>query len=198
MSQYRRNLKQHNLERPSSSKEIQAVLEVLLHTGIYPEAVNSIVYDGFFQEIIDIWRHMKNMLSHNSCFRIAALEKLKDLESLDLSQNKLSGKIPPQLASLTFLEALNLSYDQLEGSLPQSNQFNTFSNDSYKGNPRLCGLHLSRKCDEVGVPMPLPKKDVDSWVDGISVWKIALIGYGSGLVIGLCMGYTVLNEFGNI
>ncbi|XP_022733590.1 receptor-like protein 12 [Durio zibethinus] len=127
-----------------------------------------------------------------------ALENLKDLESLDLSQNKLSGKIPPQLTSLTFLEALNLSYNQLEGSIPQSNQFNTFSNDSYKGNPRLCGPPLSRKCNEVGVPVPHPKKDVDSWVDGMSVWKIALIGYGNGLVIGLWMGYTVPNEFGNI
>ncbi|XVE84707.1 hypothetical protein DITRI_Ditri17bG0034900 [Diplodiscus trichospermus] len=126
-----------------------------------------------------------------------ALENLKDLESLDLSQNKLSGKIPPQLASLTFLAALNLSYNQLEGSIPQSNQFNTFSNDSYKGNPALCGPPLSWKCNEVGVPLPAPKEDEDLWVDGISCWRIALMGYGSGLVIGFCIGYTVLNELEN-
>ncbi|WRX20509.1 Leucine-rich repeat - like 10 [Theobroma cacao] len=126
-----------------------------------------------------------------------ALENLKELESLDLSQNKLSGKIPPQLTSLTFLSALDLSYNNLEGSIPQSNQFNTFSNDSYRGNPRLCGPPLTRKCKEAGVPPSSPGEDADSLVDGITDWKIVLIGYGCGLVIGLCIGYTVLNEMGN-
>ncbi|XVE84699.1 hypothetical protein DITRI_Ditri17bG0034300 [Diplodiscus trichospermus] len=139
-------------------------------------------------------------LSQNSFFGQIplALENLKDLESLDLSQNKLSGKIPPQLATLTFLAALNLSYNQLEESIPQSNQFITFSNDSFKGNPRLCGPPLLRKCNEVDATgPPAPRKDEESWVDGISCWEIALIGYGSGLMIGFCIGYMVLNEFGN-
>ncbi|XP_022722585.1 probable leucine-rich repeat receptor-like protein kinase At2g33170 isoform X2 [Durio zibethinus] len=126
-----------------------------------------------------------------------ALGNLTELESLDLSQNKLSGKIPLQLTSLTFLAVLNLSYNQLEGSIPQSYQFGTFSNDSYEGNPRLCGLPLTRKCNEDGPGMPPPKEDGDSWVDGLSDWKIVLMGYGCGLVIGLCIGYTVLNELGN-
>ncbi|KAK5841093.1 receptor like protein 22-like [Gossypium arboreum] len=127
-----------------------------------------------------------------------ALQNLKDLESLDLSRNKLSGRISPQLTSLTFLAALNLSYNQLEGSIPQSNQFITFTNDSYRGNPKLCGLPLSRKCTEVGLPMPPPPgEDEDSLLYAMSTWKIALIGYASGLVIGLCIGYTVLNELGN-
>ncbi|XP_022733183.1 receptor-like protein 12 [Durio zibethinus] len=126
-----------------------------------------------------------------------ALENLKELESLDLSQNKLSGRIPPQLTSLTFLEALNLSYNQLEGSIPQSNQFITFSNDSYKGNSRLCGPPLSTKCNVDFGPVSPTREGVDSGFDGIPVWKIGLIGYGSGLVIGLCIGYTVLNELGN-
>ena len=59
-------------------------------------------------------------------------------------------------------------------------------------------MPLTRKCNEADVPMPPTGEDVDSWVDGIlSVWKIVLIGYGSGLVIGLSIGYTVLNEVGN-
>ncbi|XP_022721743.1 receptor-like protein 12 [Durio zibethinus] len=138
-------------------------------------------------------------LSHNGFLGPIplALGNLTELESLDLSQNKLSGKIPLQLTSLTFLAVLNVSYNQLEGSIPESYQFNTFSSDSYKGNPRLCGPPLTRKCNEVGLGMPPSKEDGDSWVEGISDWKIVLIGYGCGLVIGLSVGYTVLNEMGN-
>ncbi|XVF78108.1 hypothetical protein PTKIN_Ptkin14bG0102600 [Pterospermum kingtungense] len=138
-------------------------------------------------------------LSYNSFFGSIplALANLTDLESLDLSQNKFSGKIPLQLSRLTFLEVLNLSYNQLEGSIPQSYQFGTFSNDSYRGNPRLCGPPLTRKCYEADVPISPLGKDADSWVDGISVWKIVLMGYGSGLIIGFSIGFTVLNEMGN-
>ncbi|OMO99275.1 hypothetical protein COLO4_13385 [Corchorus olitorius] len=142
-------------------------------------------------------------LSHNSFSGPIppGMENLTELESLDLSQNNLSGKIPPQLNSLTFLAKLNLSLNQLDGIIPRGNQFDTFENDSYYGNSRLCGLPLTRKCNEVvGVPTmppPSPREDVDSWADAISVWKIALIGYAGGLVVGLCLGYTVLNELGN-
>ncbi|KAK5841105.1 hypothetical protein PVK06_010013 [Gossypium arboreum] len=43
----------------------------------------------------------------------------------------------------------------------------------------------------------LPGEDEESWLYAMSTWKIALIGYASGLVVGLCIGYTVLNELGN-
>ncbi|MBA0756102.1 hypothetical protein Gogos_005463 [Gossypium gossypioides] len=42
-----------------------------------------------------------------------------------------------------------------------------------------------------------PNEGEDSWIDGLSVWKVVLIGYGCGLVFGFSIGYTVLNEFGN-
>ncbi|KAK8308319.1 hypothetical protein V6Z12_D02G049500 [Gossypium hirsutum] len=158
-------------------------------------------FHGRIPEEIQMLRSLRVMNLSNNGFSgeiTFAFETLKDLESLDLSRNKLSGKIPAQLTSLTFLAALNLSYNQLEGSIPQSNQFITFTNDSYRGNPKLCGLPLSRKCNEVGLPMPPPPgENEDSWLYALCTWKIALIGYASGLIVGLCIGYTVLNELGN-
>ncbi|MBA0570554.1 hypothetical protein Golob_004193, partial [Gossypium lobatum] len=151
------------------------------------------------EEVQDLkYLHVLN-LSYNGFFGPipSALESLTELESLDLSQNSLSGKIPPQLTSLTFLAVLNLSYNPLDGSIPQSNRFGTFLNDSYRGNPRLCGVPLTKKCNEVDLQMLPPKEGEDSWIDGLSVWKGVLMGYGCGLVLGFFIGYTVLNEFGN-
>ncbi|KAE8703004.1 Detected protein of unknown function [Hibiscus syriacus] len=164
--------------------------------------ISNNCFHGRISEQIQILRSLKVLnLSHNSFSGEipSALDNLKDLESLDLSMNNLSGKIPPQLTGLTFLAALNLSYNQLEGSIPQSNQFNTFSNNSFIGNPKLCGPPLSRKCNEVGLPMSPPprEEEEDSWLDAMSTWQIALTSYGSGLVAGICIGFTVLNELGN-
>ncbi|WRX20510.1 Leucine-rich repeat - like 10 [Theobroma cacao] len=181
------------------NKGLEMVLEKILTIFTCLDLSNNSFHGRIPEEIQNLGSLIVLNLSHNSFSGQIppALENLKELESLDLSQNKLSGKIPPQLTSLTFLSALDLSYNNLEGSIPQSNQFNTFSNDSYRGNPRLCGPPLTRKCNEVGVPPSIPGEDVDSLVDGISDWKIVLIGYGCGMVIGLCIGYTVLNEMGN-
>jgi Leucine-rich repeat (LRR) protein len=48
---------------------------------------------------------------------------LNYMSGLDLSCNKLTGRIPPELGELSSIHALNLSYNQLTGSIPQ-----TFSN----------------------------------------------------------------------
>ncbi|KAH7669473.1 Non-specific serine/threonine protein kinase protein [Dioscorea alata] len=44
---------------------------------------------------------------------------IKNLKVLDLSQNSLSGSVPPSLSRLTFLEELQLCYNQLTGTLPE-------------------------------------------------------------------------------
>ncbi|KAL2334871.1 hypothetical protein Fmac_016084 [Flemingia macrophylla] len=75
-----------------------------------------------------------------------SMGNLTNLESLDLSSNMLDGEIPTELTNLNFLEVLNLSYNHLVGEIPQGKQFNTFSNDSYKGNSGLCGILLTKKC----------------------------------------------------
>lgn len=45
------------------------------------------------------------------------------ISGLDLSSNRLTGEIPPELGQLSSIYALNLSYNQLIGSIPR-----TFSN----------------------------------------------------------------------
>ncbi|XP_017979592.1 PREDICTED: receptor-like protein 12 [Theobroma cacao] len=118
--------------------------------------------------------------------------KMVALESLDLSSNKLGGRIPSQLTKLTFLAVLNLSQNALTGPIPGGNQFDTFESDSYSGNLGLCGLHLSKQCgndEEPKPPVPMPKEDEGSEI--AFIWKVVMMGYGCGVVLGLSMGYIV-------
>ncbi|KAL5824008.1 hypothetical protein ACOSQ4_021908 [Xanthoceras sorbifolium] len=124
----------------------------------------------------------------------SSLKNLTELESLDLSWNELDGKIPTELTSLTYLSALNLSYNHLRGLIPQGKQFNTFQNHSYFGNMELCGLPLSEKCSNSSSkdvrPEPAPSTSFyEEWFD----WKIIMMGYACGLVIGLSTGYITLS-----
>ncbi|XP_017979777.1 PREDICTED: leucine-rich repeat receptor protein kinase EMS1-like [Theobroma cacao] len=114
------------------------------------------------------------------------------LESLDLSSNKLGGGIPSQLTNLTFLEVLNLSQNDLVGPIPHGKQFDTFENDSYSGNLGLCGFPLSKQCgnnEEPKPPVPMLKEDEGSEI--AFIWKVVMMGYGCGVVLGLSMGYIL-------
>ncbi|KAK3404319.1 hypothetical protein EUGRSUZ_K00626, partial [Eucalyptus grandis] len=75
----------------------------------------------------------------------SSLGNLTALESLDLSRNKLWGQIPTKLIELRFLSFLNLSCNNLTGYVPKGKQFDTFTDDSFKGNTRLCGEFISTK-----------------------------------------------------
>ncbi|KAK3404335.1 hypothetical protein EUGRSUZ_K00645, partial [Eucalyptus grandis] len=116
-----------------------------------------------------------------------SLGNLKVLESLDLSLNKLSGQIPQKLIELGFLSFLNMSYNNLTGFVPRGKQFDTFSNDSFEGNSGLCGEFISTKCqdsrDKSRQPSTHQEERLGSPIE--LDWKIVLLGYGSGLVIGV-------------
>ncbi|KAL0006475.1 hypothetical protein SO802_014036 [Lithocarpus litseifolius] len=118
-----------------------------------------------------------------------SLENLTQLESLDLSQNRLSGEIPPQLTQLTFLEWFNVSHNYLTGSIPEGKQFNTFETSSFEGNLGLCGNPLSKKCWDFDSSPAAFDQTLDS--PGFHFefgWKILLIGYGFGFVVGVIIG----------
>ncbi|KAK7839768.1 receptor-like protein eix2 [Quercus suber] len=64
---------------------------------------------------------------------------MKELESMDLSQNHLSGEIPLSMSNLTYLDYLDLSYNNFSGRIPSSTQLQSFDAVRYIGNPQLCG-----------------------------------------------------------
>ncbi|XP_059461896.1 receptor-like protein 6 [Corylus avellana] len=131
-------------------------------------------------------------LSHNAFTGEipAALGKLSHLESLDLSSNELSGEIPVQLANgLIFLSVLNLSFNQLVGQIPLIKQFNTFSETSFGGNERLCGLPLKSKCtyEDPRLPPPTYEESHRSMIEWNYISAELGFVFGFGIVIAPLM-----------
>ncbi|PKI64112.1 hypothetical protein CRG98_015456 [Punica granatum] len=124
----------------------------------------------------------------------SSVGNLTNLEWLDLSSNKLNGKIPGELADVTFLTTLNLSNNLLSGPIPKGPQIDTFVH-SFDGNPGLCGHPLPTACGLDGLQSPpttSPAEEEEEesahWIE----WRAVAIGYGSGLVIGISAGYIML------
>nr|XP_043611467.1 receptor-like protein 6 [Erigeron canadensis] len=106
------------------------------------------------------------------------------------------GKIPQSLADLWFLGFLNLSQNHLVGLIPVGKQLNTFQENSFEGNPNLCGLPLSKECSDNHLQDPQHDESegdgVEEKISGLT-WIIVMLGYGFGTLFGLVMGYLMLS-----
>ncbi|XP_059449498.1 receptor-like protein 19 [Corylus avellana] len=124
----------------------------------------------------------------------SSLGNLTQLESMDLSRNKLSGIIPPQLAELNFLSSFNVSNNRLTGPIPHGEQFDTFENSSFSGNLGLYGKPLSKQCDTL--PPSTSEENQGSESSLEFDWKVVVMGYGCGLVVGAVIGkFVTIRKF---
>ncbi|KAJ1260555.1 hypothetical protein BS78_10G241700 [Paspalum vaginatum] len=147
-------------------------------TGMIPQEIGQL-------KVLNVLNFSSNNLSGEIPQQIC---NLTNLQILDLSKNQLTGKLPSALSNLHFLSWFNVSNNELEGPVPSGGQFNTFTNSSYSGNPKLCGPMLSVQCGSAEEPSPSRRRGHKK-----TIFALALGVFFGGLAVLLLLGRLVLS-----
>ena len=144
------------------------------------------------QEIVQLKSLEKLNLSFNSLSGEIPqqLSKLTNLEVLDLSSNHLIGAIPSALNNLHFLSEFNISHNDLEGPIPNGGQLSTFPSSSFDGNPKLCGIMISKLCGLAEAP-PVSVTYTEQTVKRVTF----VIAFGAFFGIGVLYDQMVLSRY---
>ncbi|XP_020525978.1 receptor-like protein 12 [Amborella trichopoda] len=109
-----------------------------------------------------------------------SFSELSQIEALDLSHNGLKGRIPSELGSLTFLSQFSVAYNDLEGAVPFVNNFRTFEESSYSGNPKLCG-YTGKECSQLPKGDEEDEEKISRWVGDKPVLYACI---ATGFIVG--------------
>ncbi|XP_038690762.1 receptor-like protein 34 [Tripterygium wilfordii] len=101
------------------------------------------------------------------------LKIITNFKVIDLSNNKFEGEVPEVIENLSFLKGLNFSHNLLSGHIPSS-----------MGNLR------ELECNGASLQSQPLLREEDDYESGFD-WNIIMMGYSSGLVMGLSLGYIV-------
>ncbi|KAF8653892.1 hypothetical protein HU200_062028 [Digitaria exilis] len=130
-----------------------------------------------------------NNYKHEALPQDETMDGFENLQVLVLSDNHLTGPIPPELDVLHFLSELDCSNNDLEGPIPTGGQFETFSNSSFAGNPKLCGPILARQCVSAEAP-PAPITTREQTMDN----TVFAIAFSAFFVVGVMYDQIVLSK----
>ncbi|KAJ4748859.1 Polygalacturonase inhibitor protein [Rhynchospora pubera] len=97
------------------------------------------------------------VLANNSFkFDLSYVEFSDNLYEIDLSHNKIYGKVPASFATAVGLYHANLSFNRLCGELPQGGIMGRFSAADFANNRCLCGYPLPPCSNSSPAPAPAP------------------------------------------
>ncbi|XP_062081143.1 receptor-like protein 36 [Humulus lupulus] len=130
----------------------------------------------------------------------AELEKIQTmLIVIDFSRNNFTGEIPELLGKFNSLKGLNFSHNKISGSIPPS--FGNLTNLEWldlssNGEDSMAigskSKSTPKSCNENTTPQ-FQQEDDEEHVNEFD-WKIVLMGFGSGMVIGISVGYMFLSD----
>ena len=108
---------------------------------------------------------------------------LGEYRDLDLSHNNLFDSIPPTLTKLQQLTILDVSNNRLRGRIPNGGQMGTMVLDPnyFANNSGLCGIQIHLPClEDDGFPLPPPPPTLTHkpWF----LWEGVRIGYPIGFL----------------